>query len=118
MTTITERAAIVLQQIDAALALAERASPGPWEVKESQGWGKSHVTNVGTLMRHSERIKNEENASFVAASRTLLPASLRALKTVIHTFAAIVEADRLRGLIESAASDALTSICDQWESAQ
>ena len=77
---IAERAATVLQEIDAALALADKATAGPWATKLSVGDYNVKVTNIWTNIV-GKRIgaithKNpdhESNAAFIAASRTVCP---------------------------------------------
>jgi len=134
-TTNTDRAAQVLQEIDAALALAEKATQGPWTL--SRGGGHALPSIRGTESVHtngkqrnslgiSSASYSEEvcqifadpdlegpaaNIAVIAASRTLMPASLRCLKTAIE------------GLLEdvipySWKAELLTTLCDQWEAAQ
>ena len=88
---ITERAATVLQEIDEQLALADKATAGPWATKLSVGDYNVKVTNIWTNIV-GKRIgaithKNpdhESNAAFIAASRTVCPTALRMLKTAIE----------------------------------
>lgn len=92
--TIQQRAAQVLQQIDASLALAEKAK------------------ELGTLY------SAPEHASYIAASRMLLPASLRCLKTAIEglmrvAFLETGEPDQ--SYVGRVAADTLATLCDQWE---
>ena len=89
---IQDRAALVLQQIDAALALAEKAK------------------ELETLFAAPE------HASFIAASRTLLPASLRCLKTAIEGLLEIMACGILSA--PATAQRQLTTLCDQWEAAR
>lgn len=110
----------MLQQIDEQLALAEKASPGPWTV-----FG-THETEVLTApnppyeeplvivdTRFFEKMTNpreKEDAAFIAASRTGWPTALRCFKTAIE------------GLLDSDESTlrhhALTILCDQWRAGQ
>ena len=79
---ITEQAAQVLQQIDAALALAEKANTGYVHRKEEPG-----AVYMGNDLQQQwieiHSVKPLDDGAFIAASRTLLPASLRCLKTEI-----------------------------------
>ena len=118
---IQDRAAKVLQEIDDALAMAEKATPGPWEVS-----GR-------TIFHYEPGIGNRicdsygKDSDFIAASRTLLPKSLRCLKTAIEGLLPVVmqvknhhpdDMDRGRCphcLALAGASTALTTICDGWE---
>lgn len=88
---ITDQAAKVLAEIDAALAICEKASAGPWATKLSVGDYNVKVTNIWTNIV-GKRIgaithKNpdhESNATFIASARTVCPKSLRCLKTAIE----------------------------------
>ena len=113
MTTITERAAKVLQEIDAALALAEKATQGPWTINgdfidQSENGYPVAVTRSGRFLPEvTDSEMHRHNAALIAASRTLLPASLQMLKTAIGG---------LRGAIGfEGCATALATICDQWE---
>ena len=114
----------MLQEIDEQLALADKATAGPWATKLSVGDYNVKVTNIWTNIV-GKRIgaithKNpdhESNATFIAAARTVCPTALRMLKTAICTLAAQAEVDtKLRGFAESAAIDALATIINQWKS--
>jgi hypothetical protein len=107
--TITERAAIVLQQINAALALVKDAET--WRVVANDDW-----TNVETPDRIVCHEVSRHDAAFIAASRTLLPASLRCLKTAIDGLLEILRTQA--GFATQPHKDslsALTALCDQWE---
>lgn len=117
---ITERAALALQEIDAAIALAEKATPGPWRNTDT---GAANVLAFpdqpnrnrpefdGALYMHTSNRHND--AAFIAASRTLLPKSLRCLKTAIEgLLSAIAVASPL---MEEHLTAGLTTLCDQWE---
>ena len=116
--SITERAAIVLREIDEALAMSERATPGPWET-DTQAKRPAVFSENGDFIGVD---MSPSNSLFVSTSRTGWPKSLRSLKTAIEVFLAIidVEADE-KGEPEPAgivASAALTTLCDQWQSRQ
>lgn len=114
LMTIQQRAALVLQQIDAALALAEQATPGPWSVADAGEVGVYCSYRLLT-MNGGESIRNQSNAAFIAASRTLLPASLRCLKTAIEgTLRRLTMTDY--NPEKSDCIEILTTLCDQWES--
>lgn len=107
--TITERAAIVLQEIDAALALAEKATPGPWitapeHIEDREIWNKTGICFASA--------KEPSDRAFIATSRTGLPTALRCLKTAIEGLLKVRDATvQLR----AHADPLLTTICDQWE---
>ena len=134
---ITEQAATVLAEIDAELALADKATAGPWATKLSIGDYNVKVTNIWTNIV-GKRIgaithKNpdhESNATFIASARTVCPTALRMLKTAIeavfecsHFWQAAaamwgenhpLKDDELRAL--AARDAALTAIITQWNS--
>ena len=109
---ITEQAAQVLQQIDAALALAEKATKGPWDAG-AEGDDMLYASAGGSDWIALAEI-NRRDAAFIAASRTLLPASLRCLKTAIEGLLEIYDATD--GY--DTADVVLTALLDQWEAAQ
>ena len=125
---LADRAAIVLQQIDAALALAEKATPVPWADKfnHESVFGPMHQVMTEERPGYFWAINglggdmSPADAAFIATSRTLLPLSLRCLKTAIKGLQpiAISEtcADDAMGCNHPFdASDALTTLLDQWE---
>jgi hypothetical protein len=106
---ITERAAIVLQQIDAALALVKDAET--WRVVANDDW--TNVETPGRIVCHEV---SRHDATFIAASRT----SLRCLKTAIEGLLEISISSMSADENESCdhpieASAALAALCDQWE---
>ena len=113
---ITEQAATVLQEIDAALAICEKATAGPWEHYHEEmppsmlctlSFETVRVKGGGNLFRQSEAA----NATFIAASRTLLPASLRCLKTAIEGLKWLsLHPDNVIG------NKTLTTLINQWNS--
>lgn len=70
----------LLERLDALLAETEKATPGPWFVKEYPG--------VLPLIKMSfdeiQDIPNVEDAEFIASARTCYPAALRALKKAVE----------------------------------
>ena len=122
---ITEQAATVLQEIDAELALADKATAGPWATKLSVGDYNVKVTNIWTNIV-GKRIgaithKNpdhESNAAFIAAARTVCPKSLRCLKTAIEGLLYLSEYSEQSdecGCYKYA-SEKLTTLINQWNS--
>ena len=105
--SITDRAQKVLAEIDAALALAEKATKGPWIAEDS--WVGKGNSAVATTCHYAHDAD--------ATSRTLLPASLRCLKTAIEGLMAAREWNEQTGeeFLPRYASEALTAICDQWQ---
>jgi hypothetical protein len=104
---ITEQAAQVLQQIDAALALAEKANTGYVHRKEEPG-----AVYMGNDLQQQwieiHSVKPLDDGAFIAASRTLLPASLRCLKTAIEGTLAMGDFGH----------SLCAALCDQWEAAK
>ena len=109
---ITEQAAKVLAEIDEQLALADKATAGPWATKLSIGDYNVKVTNIWTNIV-GKRIgaithKNpdhESNAAFIAAARTVCPKSLRIMRDFITEYL-----DDLQGAEEDGDSDTVRAI--------
>lgn len=111
---ITDRAARVLQEIDAELALADKATPGPWTndgtrhlwhkwskekaAADPNGYEGEHIT-LGRF--------NEGDFSFITASRTGYPLALQCLRDALNSI--------LRGCGGLIDYGTLTDICDRWE---
>lgn len=123
---IQERAAKVLQEIDAAIALVEKATPGPWKAFQRNaeiGTNYCRVTfDCGPYGQESDSLHGycgESNADFIADSRTLLPASLRCLKTAIKWLLLVTAIDTCPDghpwPVALEANKTLTTICDQWQ---
>lgn len=136
--TITDRAARVLQQIDEALALAEKATPGPWiHDKSRETIGDVTTEDLDGIAQAQERIEvqkklgrlgqapqRDANAAFIAASRTGWPIALRCLKTAIEGLLWMLNGswghevcdNDARGCAacERAEKD-LATLCDRWE---
>lgn len=108
MKSIQERADIVLREIDAAIALAEKATPGPW-------WNESCVlhckapewTDEVHACDHPVKTERDEDGDFIAAARTLVPTSLRCLKAAIELM--------LMRMDGGWTDDILRTLCAQWE---
>ena len=120
---IQERAAKVLQEIDAALALAEKATKGPWrKAKTCVGIpaamvGCQSVALFGIRRNDNDRFdlpNHKEDATFIAASRTGWPTALRCLKTAIEELLPVSKANYDDCC--DFARNTLTTICNQWES--
>ena len=116
---ITEQAATVLQEIDEQLALADKATAGPWfQPQSAKHLIYTHPAGGDNVLAMDDRLGAYEDAAFIATSRTLLPASLRCLKTAIEGLLRVA-------FLETGASDesyvgrvaayALTTLLDQWE---
>lgn len=114
--TIQERAAKVLQQIDAALARWDAevlCGKGSFSTINPQPTVPHHYVSFGG--RHVADVIGESNAAFIAASRTLLPTSLCCLKTAIEGLLKIMKRSHPYWLDDEIA---LTILCDQWEAEQ
>ena len=120
--TTQQRAAKVLQEIDAALALAEKATKGPWDksryhyprfiVQRTNGQDNDAFPGVRSVCETEQ--SKPHDAAFIASSRTGWPTALRCLKTAIE------------GMLNSHAmllkhdwdacelTTALSTLCDQW----
>jgi len=109
---ITERAKKVLTEIDAALEMAEKATAGPWY--KGGGINSAVFDSSG---RDIVPDCDPDDAAFIAASRTLLPTSLRCLKMAIGSLRAIHIAASNEADSEFALKT-LTTLCDQWEAAR
>ena len=135
---IQERAAKVLQEIDAALELAEKATAGPWKAStvESVG-GASIYGDVKSPIQQNRRLvasgtwtnqcdacpqivrpiseaECNANTAFIALSRTGWPTALRCLKTAIdgmlNSHAMLLKHDWNACELTTV----LTTLCDQW----
>ena len=118
----------MLREIDDALELAEKATPGPWTKAQpaSENILQAHFTvssptdaNYAPVAKCQSRTmlltEASNNAAFIAASRTLLPASLRCLKTAIEGLVRTIEPYRFPEEDRPCAFDALDALCEQWE---
>lgn len=124
---IQDRANSVLKQIDEALALEEKATEGPWEWTDNVRYtgdgglpcyALTGNDGYGVLCcdgaANSPQMLGEDgraNATFIAASRTLLPTSLRCLKTATEDWLYLAETVPFREM----AANRLITLCDQWE---
>ena len=97
---LTERAATVLQEIDAALAICEKATVGPWSVNQHEQhggvrpikrasicaqWANDKSETLLVAVVNCDRQKTiEADAAFIASARTVCPTALRCLKTAIE----------------------------------
>lgn len=124
---IQQRAATVLQEIDAALALAEKATLGPWTHHKTgyaiHGFDNGFIckTEYGDADASKRR---QENAAFIAASRTGWPTALRCLKTAIEGLLEMQAANRdnFGGNRDAGIAQVfrarLTALCNQWEASR
>lgn len=91
---IIEQASKVLAEIDEQLAICEKATAGPWTlgkgfktIREQDKAGpfgfvaRTHL--AGEFCPRNDKEKND-NASFIASSRTVCPKALRCLKVAIE----------------------------------
>ena len=125
---ITEQAAQVLAEIDAELALAEKATAGPWTlgkgVKTIREQGKAgpygfvaRTHLAGEFCPRNDKEKND-NAAFIASARTVCPTALRMLKTAIEGLLYLSEYSEQSdecGCYKYA-SEKLTTLINQWNS--
>ena len=131
---ITERAATVLQEIDEQLALADKATAGPWHHRADC---RVHDVNgrqvAKTVSPDFSNQQDLQTAAFIASARTVCPTALRCLKTAIEgllqtrkSAAAIKKihwgsdgdcgADGRACDIYDFSTDALTTLINQWNS--
>ena len=112
---ITEQAATVLAEIDAALALADKATAGPWRASEELGTIRSGygqdllaVCSLTVIQREAQR-----NATFIASARTVCPTALRMLKTAIE---GLLRVEKWNLEVGWQARKDLTTLINQWNS--
>ena len=102
MKTLTERTASALAWIDSQLAICNAATAGPWYISPDDDYligdeGKGHIAIIKPEIGlpypwYLARIPNssphkQENAAFIAASRTGYPEMLEGMKVEIEAFA-------------------------------
>lgn len=111
-TSITDRAAQVLREIAAALAMAANLPPERWET-DREAKRPAVFTEAGDFIGGD---MTPDNAAFIAASRTGYPLSLRCLKTAIDGLlrAYKYKSEHNRNGIGAT----LTTLCDQWRVAK
>lgn len=102
--------------LDAAQALADAATPGPWR------WGDDNDGNGNTLIRAGRRwdalanleFTSDENGDFICQARTLVPALIAELREERERSQKYREfADHLReilGVFDPAANDYVTAL--------
>ena len=137
---ITDRAQKVIAEIDAALAVSEKATPGPWadRFNHESAFGPMHQVMTEERPGYCWAINglggdmSPADAAFIAASRTLLPTSLRCIKTAIEALLQCLEsglniektrwgndgdcgASNHATDVTYSADKALSEICDQFE---
>lgn len=121
--TIQERAALVLQQIDAELARARKPPLGPWET-DLKAKHPAVFTEDGDFVGVD---MTPATAAFIATSRMLTPKSLRCLKTGIEGLLTLLQLNSTEEMLnismtmaasEDTARVTLTTLCDQWEAEQ
>lgn len=107
--TTQERAAKVLQEIDAALALSEKATAGPWSAG-TKGFSIGGFSFTPQPVGTSENKVATSDLAFIAASRNGWPKSLRCLRTAIK---AILDGVEVYGTSSSWELQ-LRRLCNQW----
>ena len=133
---ITDRAQKVIAEIDAALAVSEKATPGPWRHVSALSFAWPCNENVVLDSEHRGITKmtlgDGHDHAFIAAARTICPASLRCLKTAIEALLQCLEsglniektrwgndgdcgASNHATDVTYSADKALSEICDQFE---
>ena len=132
---LTEQAAIVLAELDAELAICEKAAVGPWYYWDQKGNDLISTGKVeGTLICGLAGFQSKKpEFRFIASARTVCPTALRCLKTAIEgllqtrkSAAAIKKihwgddgdcgADGRACDIYDFSTDALTTLINQWNS--
>ena len=124
---ITEQAAKVLAEIDAELAICDKATAGPWYYWDQKGNDLISTGKVeGTLICGLAGFQSKKpEFRFIAASRTVCPKSLRMLKTSIEGWLKLTTRppgdtpDEVCHTIDGYADDAeeiLTALINQWNS--
>ena len=138
---LTDRAAQVLQEIDAALAICEKATVGPWRAIAGDSYcayptvikdkGPHFILfDVNDVEKETAEADTrfpgmDIDAAFIAASRTVCPTALRMLKTAIEGLLEnlyIPQVDASNEYFECCESYAddekqrLTALITQWNS--
>ena len=115
MKTPTELAHQVLAEIDAAISLSEKATPGPWRL--ACGAVKAGDATVAYPPKITDVLPlgGYNDGLFIAASRTDWPKSLRCLKTAITGLMEIAATHTTERWFITSAQTFLTTLCDQWE---
>lgn len=108
MTTIDQ----IKQECRAIIALAEKATPGPWRCAATFFIGDSNNQRVAELMGAKYAIQNVENGDFIATSRSFTPRAARALLNTIEYIQGNAEPGRSGYL---SAQSQLEDICATWE---
>ena len=120
---ITDQAAQVLAEIDAALAICDKATAGPLvRCNNSDVFTDTDDARRGIAGNHiadcdpsndktCEQARND--AAFIASARTVCPKSLRCLKTAIEGLLPLV---RELDDIPNSAGHLLTTLITQWNS--
>ena len=124
-TSITDRAAQVLREIDAALALAEKATPEPWEadaLSESFVWPQGCDNDNGEIIK-VYTAKSRHDCAFIAASRTQTPKLLAMMRTAIEGLLEVIAVTAGNSVWapskgQRQASDAIAALCNQWSAAK
>lgn len=121
---ITDQAAKVLAEIDAALAIMESQTNGRWirdgyNIKQPSGRQIAYVGPHHTPPHEyplSCRLEDERNGDGIAAARTVCPTALRCLKTAIEGLLYLSEYSEQSdecGCYKYA-SEKLTTLINQW----
>lgn len=125
MNSLTDQAAQVLAEIDAELAICEKATAGPWEAGAESGMAFLSardrcipgVSDIGLYADDTTTSEGLRNLGFIAASRTVCPKSLRCLKTAIEGLSPAynaLPAGRAWLPWEIGVADKLTTLINQW----
>ena len=129
---ITEQAAQVLAEIDAELAICEKATAGPWRAIAGDSYcayptvikGKGPhfiLFDVNDVEKETAEADTrfpgmDIDATFIASARTVCPKSLRCLKTAIEGLLVGIDTRNGRDFATTACEVALTTLINQWNS--
>lgn len=121
MNSLTDQAAQVLAEIDAALAICEKATAGPWEAGAESGMAFLSardrcipgISDIGLYADDTTTSEGLRNLGFIASARTVCPKSLRMNKTAIEGFLEITH-DSPIGAAGKRAESRLNTLISQW----
>lgn len=103
--TTQEHLAAIVRHIDKLLAIAEKRTPGEWEIQPHKGWHKEF--NVGPATIDYDDVDHDEqdaNATFISSCAGNAEAGWRATKHAAEWLGFMIETGeefQVRGLIDT-----------------
>lgn len=130
MNSLTDQATQVLVEIDAELALADKATAGPWRAIAGDSYcayptvikdkGPHFIIyDVNDVEKETAEADTrfpgmDIDAAFIASARTVCPTALRMLKTAIEGLLESAEDMRLHCGCDDTQLGFLTALITQW----